>query len=292
MKEYNSSLYPFESKWTQIEGNQIHYIDEGQGDVILFSHPPLASSFMYRDFVKFLRKQYRCIALDYPGFGLSAASDHYPMDIEAQSKIVEKFILKLDLNNIYVLGHDTGGPSVFGAAIHHPQLFKGVILTDTIIYPISQYAKLGKMLGIVGATSFTWFNAYTNFLVRTTFKYGIRTTRLTKEVRQEYHRMFNTREKRKHITQMLCSLKESELFMHQIKRGFETVLNNKPALLIYGEKDPVTALGIPDRIHQLLPNSELFLIPKEGHFPHEGQPKQMSEIMHHWIKKNTLTGNI
>ena len=292
MKQYNTNLYPFKSKWLNIDGNDTHYIDEGQGETILFSHPPLASSFMYRDFVKILCNNYRCIAIDYPSFGLSTASVDYKMGIEEQSKILEKFISKLNLKDIYVLGHDTGGPSAFGVALNQPNLFKGFILTDTIIYPISEYKKLAKMLGIVGGKFFTWFNAITNFLVYGTFKYGVKTRELTKEERQEYKLMFNTHKKRKQVTQMLFNLKESEVFMKKIKKGFETILNSKPSLLIYGENDPVKKLGIADRIHQLMPTSELFLIDKEGHFPHEGQPKQMSEIIHHWIEKITAANKV
>lgn len=286
MKTYNKKLYPFESKWIDLDGNNIHYVDEGQGEIILFSHPPLASSFMYRDFIKVLHNNYRCIAIDYPKFGLSTASIDYKMSIEGQGKILEKFILKLNLKGIYILGHDTGGPSAFGVAVKHPELFKGLILTDTIIYPVCEYKKLTKMLGIVGGKFFTWFNATTNFLVNGTYKYGVKTRKLTKEEKGEYKRMFNTREKRKQITQMLFNLKESEQFMAKIKRGFETTLNTKPTLLIYGENDPVKKLGIADRTHRLMPNSQLFLIDKEGHFPHEGQSKGMSEIIHHWIAKN------
>jgi haloalkane dehalogenase len=238
--------------------------------------------------VKFLKNNYRYIAIDYPKFGLSTASNNYKMGIEEQSKVLGKFILKLNLKDIYVLGHDTGGPSAFGVAINHPNLFKGLILTDTIIYPVSEYKKLTKMLGIVGGKLFTWFNATTNFLVNGTFKYGVKTRKLTKEERREYKLMFNTREKRKQVTQMLFNLKESEVFMKKIKQGFETTLNSKPTLLIYGENDPVKELGIADRIHQLMLNSELFLINKEGHFPHEGQSEQMSEIIHHWIEKSTV----
>ena len=286
MRTYNKNLYPFESKWITIDGNQIHYIDEGKGDIILFSHPPLASSFMYRNFVIFLKNQYRCIAIDYPGFGLSTTSKDYKLSIATQSKILGKFITKLNLKDIYVLGHDTGGPSAFNVAINHPNLFKGLILTDTIIYPVSEYKKLVKMLGIVGGKFFTWFNAKTNFLISATIKYGIRTRTLTKMENQEYKKMFDTPEKRRKTTKLLPNLKESESFMKRIKQGFETTINTKPTLLIYGEKDPVKELGIVDRIHQLIPNSKLYLIDNEGHFPHEGQSKQMSQIIHNWIIKN------
>ena len=259
---------------------------------ILFSHPPLGSSYMYRDLVKLLKERYRCIAIDYPGFGLSIPHNHYGVSIEGQSCILKKFIEQLELQNIYVLGHDTGGPSAFAVAILNPGWFKGLILTDTIIYPVSEYRKISIMLGIVGSRFFTWLNAYTNLLVSATTKYGIRTRRLTLEERSEYNRMFDTPAKRKRVTQMLHSLKQSEIFMEHIKLGFETTLNDKPTLLIYGEKDPVNELGISRRIHLLMPNSELFFINNEGHFPHEAQPAKMCQIVDNWINRLTTSNGM
>ena len=87
------------------------------------------------------------------------------------------------------------------------------------------------------------------------------------------------------ITKVLVSLKTCDNVMHQVKQAFSERLNHLPALLIYGEKDPVNQLGIVDRIQKLMPDSELFLISNEGHFPHEGQPEKMSQIMDSWIQK-------
>lgn len=285
MHTYNKNLYPFRPQWVNIDGHEIHYIDEGEGPVILFCHPPVASSFMYREFFKYLRQHFRCVALDFPGFGLSVAHSTYSFGIESQKEVLQKFIQILDLRDIFLIGHDTGGPSAFGVAIQKPHLFNGLILTDTLIYPVSEYKKLTKMLKLVGGRFFSWFNASTNFLVNGTTKYGIRTRKLTREERSQYKDLFNSPEKRRHVTEMLFSLYQSESYMKTIKRGFESVLNSKPTLLIYGEKDPVNVLGIASRIHQLLPNSEFFQIESEGHFPHEGQPEQMSLIIHEWIEK-------
>ena len=289
MITYNKQLFPFKNRWIDIDGNKIHYIDEGSGQIILFSHPPLGSSFMYRNFVKILSVKYRCIALDYPEFGLSVSNTNYKVGLESQSNILRQFIKKLNLSNIILLGHDTGGPSAFQVAIKEADIFSGLILTDTIIYPVSQYHKIQKMFGIVGSPLFSWVNSLTNFLVRTTFNFGVRTRKLAKIEKQEYYKMFSTKKRRKYITQMLYNLKQSEEFMKEIEQGFATILNTKPTLLIYGEKDPVHQLGIPDRIHQTMLNSELFLINNEGHFPHEGQPKQMSDIIHDWIERTSLS---
>jgi pimeloyl-ACP methyl ester carboxylesterase len=44
---------------------------------LLLLHGNPAWSFLYREIVKELRGQFRCVAVDYPGFGLSAAPPRY-----------------------------------------------------------------------------------------------------------------------------------------------------------------------------------------------------------------------
>jgi pimeloyl-ACP methyl ester carboxylesterase len=48
-------------------------VDEGSGPTLLFLHGSPTWSFVYRDVIRSLRDEFRCIAVDYPGFGLSSA---------------------------------------------------------------------------------------------------------------------------------------------------------------------------------------------------------------------------
>src|SRR2546421_8574378 len=73
----DEQLYPFQSHFVEIDGNRIHYIDEGTGPTLLFLHPGVGWSFIYRDIIKELRGHFRCVALDLPGFGLSSATPGY-----------------------------------------------------------------------------------------------------------------------------------------------------------------------------------------------------------------------
>ena len=68
--------FPFESRFVTLNGHRLHYIDEGEGPLILFIHGNPTSSYLWRNVIKPLRDQYRCIALDLIGFGKSA--DYVP----------------------------------------------------------------------------------------------------------------------------------------------------------------------------------------------------------------------
>ncbi len=283
--KYDTILYPFDSRWIDIQNQKVHYVDEGDGQIILFSHAAIGSSYMYRRFIQILSRTYRCIALDYPGFGLSSNGTHYVYGVVSQSRVLRQFIQQLQLKDIIALGHDTGGPSLFKVAADHPDLFKGLILTDTIIFPTSEYVKIHTMLSVLGSGVVQALNGWTNFLMKLTINKGVATRKLGRQEKIPYYEMSNTSAKRKRIIKVLVSLRDNPEFMKRVKEGFENELNEKPVLLIYGEKDPVNELGVPDRIHAMLKNSELFHIRKEGHFPHEGQPERMSEIIHQWIQK-------
>lgn len=283
--KYNKTLYPFQSKWLPIDGTNIHYVDEGNGQVILFSHAAIGSSFMYRKFIQSLSKHFRCIALDFPGFGLTPTNPGGNFCIVHQSHVLEQFIKRLRLENIIAFGHDTGGPSIFHVCASHPELIKGMILTDTIIFPTPEYSKIHRMLGIVGSAPIRWLNGRTNFLTKVTINKGVATRKLLDEEKAEYYHITADHRKRDSAIQVLSSLRKNPEFMTEIRSGFENQLNRKPTLLIYGENDPVKELGIPDRIHSMMAHAEYFVIKGESHFPHEGQPERMIEIIYQWVSK-------
>lgn len=284
---YPKNLYPFQSKWVTINGNLIHYIDEGKGETILFCHPPVTSSFMYRNIIKELSKNFRCIALDFPGFGLSevAPESDYTQSINSQAEVVKGFADALHLQSVYLLMQECGGHAAIKVFIQQPEKLKGLILTDTIIFPVSGYPRIKTMLSLINGRIFNFINTNFNFLIRAMTKFGINNRKLSAEERNTYKAMFGTKEIRRTSTHMLYQLITEEKLLSQIQTAFENTFNKIPALLIYGEKDPLNKLGVAKRINDLLPNSELRLLKGEGHFPHEGEPEKMSELIKSWFNR-------
>lgn len=285
---YPKQLYPFQSRWVTINGNRIHYIDEGKGEILLFCHPPVTSSFMYRDMIKELSRKFRCVALDFPGFGLSEANQEYTQSIASQAVIVGELLSILELKDVTLIMQEVGGHAAMKVFMQQPSVLKRIIITDTLIFPCTSYPRISKMLGIVHGGFFNFFNTNFNLLIRLMTRLGIRNRKLTREERRVYKQLFESKEKRRNITNLLFEIVRQESLLSQIQSAFETTFRNIPALIIYGEKDPLTVLGVPQRIHQLLGNSELHWIKGEGHFPHEGAPVEVSTLITKWLSKKTL----
>jgi haloalkane dehalogenase len=92
--------YPFASHYFQTPAGKLHYVDEGQGEVVVMLHSNPTWSFLYRKLIKRLSPHYRCIAADHIGFGLSDKPADWDYLPEERAKNLEALIKHLGLENI------------------------------------------------------------------------------------------------------------------------------------------------------------------------------------------------
>jgi haloalkane dehalogenase len=117
MKKEISAAFPFESKYLEVKGSKIHYIDEGEGDPILFLHGNPTSNYLWRNIIPYMTAQGRCIAPDLIGMGKSDKPD-IDYGFQDTYDYLEAFIKKLGLKNITLVLHDWGS----GMGFHYANL--------------------------------------------------------------------------------------------------------------------------------------------------------------------------
>lgn len=278
----SQSVFPCESRFLDLGDSVIHYVDEGRGPVLLFLHPAPGSSFIFREFIRQLRARFRCVALDYPGFGLSVPSDSYRFTLERFSGTVGRFVEALDLKGVTLMVHDSGGPIGLGAATKAPERFRGFILTDTLAFPIAGYPLVEVMLRIATRFPFRALNNRFNLLARLVSTMAPVGRRLSAEERAVYRQLFPTPEKRDRILLLFRQLIENRGYLAKLEADLRTNFRDVPTLLMFGQFDPVRLVGWVDRLRGIFPNHVVRIIPREGHFPHEGSPQRMINEIQQW----------
>ena len=88
----DTAEYPFAPHYFSINGHQLQYIDEGKGDTLLFVHGTPSWSFDFRNVIKALSPNFRCIAVDHIGFGLSDKPEHYDYSTANHNKTLAAFV--------------------------------------------------------------------------------------------------------------------------------------------------------------------------------------------------------
>jgi haloalkane dehalogenase len=227
----NDELFPFESRFAEVGGAQVHYIDEGDGPVFLGLHGNPTWSFLYRHLVQGLKDRFRCIALDYPGFGLSTAPAGYGHTIAEHAKVVEGFVEQLDLRDVTMMVQDWGGPIGFWVATRHPDWFRTFVIGNTWAWPLADTATKGfaKTLGsgTVGGFLVKRADVFTNVFMRG----GIRRKKLTADERYMYKRPHPTPESRVPVHVMPREILAAGALLAEVERGLARVAD-KPALLV------------------------------------------------------------
>ena len=98
----------FESRFLDLPpDHRMHYIDEGEGEPIVFVHGNPAWSFEFRHPVRELRSEFRCVALDH-----------------------------LDLRDITLFMNDWGGPLGLDFARRRPERVKRLVIANTWCWPV------------------------------------------------------------------------------------------------------------------------------------------------------------
>ena len=234
----DSELYPFESKWIALDGHTVHYIDEGprEGQVLLFAPPAPGWSFSYRNQVKDLRGEFRCVAPDFPGYGLSSAAPGFHFTLKEQSRFLERFVDVLKLRDMIIWANDGGGPTSILAFANRSDLVRGFVVGGTFGWSVADYPSVTRMLRIFSSGIFVAINRYANFLPRTVASFGLGVKKFSQEERMHYMMPFKQKNSRS---------RPLKLFRTFIDPSTEEALNlalpafrNKRALIQFGNLMP------------------------------------------------------
>lgn len=130
-----SADFPYPSRYIDVNGSQIHYVEQGDGDPILFLHGNPTSSYLWRNIIPYVSGLGRCIAPDLIGMG---KSDQPDIDYRFVDHVqyVEGFIKALGLRNITLVVHDWGSALGFHYAMGHQDNVKALVFMEAILTPV------------------------------------------------------------------------------------------------------------------------------------------------------------
>jgi len=262
----NTTEYPFKPYYFEVNDTQLHYIDEGAGDVILFVHGTPSWSFEFRNVIKVLSKKYRCIAMDHIGFGLSDKPAKYDYSIQQHTATLIKLINHLQLTNFTMLVHDFGGIIGLAAAISMPERIKKLVILNTWCRSIKDEPEFKKMKGILGSPLmpilYKYFNFSAKYILPAAFA---ERSRLTPEVHQHFLKPFSKASERNGTIAFAKSLLKDQDYYESIGKKL-SILSGKPVLIMWGMKDRFITEKHLLWMNEQFPNAQVVRYEDAGHF--------------------------
>jgi haloalkane dehalogenase len=260
-------LYPFRDRYLHIGASTVHYVDEGSGPILLLLHGNPTWSFLYREVIIGLRGEYRCVALDFPGFGLSAPPAGYGFTPAEHADVLARFVEGLDLTGVTMMVQDWGGPIGFAVATRQPQRFVRFVIGNTWAWP---QADLGTQAfsRLLGSPLGRFLIERRNFFVETILPSGVRRRRLSDDEMNAYRGPFPTPESRRPVAVFPREILSSRRFLAEVEAALPA-LSDRQALVVWPTKDIAFREPQRKRWEALFPTHHTVLLEGAGHYMQE-----------------------
>jgi haloalkane dehalogenase len=271
------TVWPFETIGVEVDGIQLAVTDVGQGPAMLFVHTG-AWSFIWRDLMKCLAADFRCICFDAPGNGRSGPIPQSETTLELASRAAAGVIEKLELEHFTLVAHDLGGISGLAAVAKTPARVNGIVAMNTFGWRPSELG-LRFMLALVGSGVIREIDVLTNFISRIgSSSFGI--GRHLDEAGRRAFRAGTAKAARRAFHYYMQDARRCDALYEQIGIALAGPFATLPVLTIFGERnDP---FHFQQRWKSLFPQAVQVVVPKGNHFPMCDAPGLVAQAIRSW----------
>lgn len=273
-----------------LHGTEIVYRHGGDGpQTLLLVHGMAGSSRVWRHVMPELAREYRVIAPDLPGHGLSAKG-RGDYSLGAFAAVLRDLLLELDIDRVTVVGHSLGGGVALQLAYQHPEVCGRVALISSgglgpeVGWPLRLLATPGAELLLpvlappfvrtLGDKARGWIGGK-----------GIRADHL-EELWLAYSSL-SDRDTRQAFLRTLRSVVDTRGQAVSASSRLH-LADQMPSLLIWGDADPIIPASHGVDAHAAMPGSRLRVLSGVGHFPQTEQPEQVVEILSEFLSQTRM----
>jgi haloalkane dehalogenase len=283
-----SADFPYESRFVTVKGSRMHYVEQGQGDPILFVHGNPTSSYLWRNVIPQLTGSGRCIALDLIGMGRSDRPD-IPYRLFDHVEYFEGFIDALGLRRITLVVHDWGGFLGMHYASQNQENVRAIVLMEAVVKPMRWTDRSEVFQGLF--KRFRSEEGWEMIVKKNMFVEGVLPgsiiRKLTGEEMERYRAPFKEESARKPVyvfpNEIPIDGKPADVAAALEAYGKALAQSTIPMLLLTFEPGAIITQQEKDWCRQTFPNLTVKEMGPGIHFVQEDQPAGIGKAIADWL---------
>ena len=268
--------------FVNVAGHRLGFARAGRGPSITLLHGIPTYGYLWRNVTPLLvTAGLDVLTIDLLGYGASDKPVGVDLGIAAQAHFVAEALDQLNWPAGTIAGHDIGGGVAQLLAVNKPDVVNRLILIDTIAYdsfPEPGIARLKDPVwdGILGDRDFDLKKGLTKGFMRGM----VHSERVTPELIAAYESPFRDVDGRLAYLRAARALRTEELApqMTAVERL------KTPTLIIWGAEDRFQPLQNGKRLAQAMPNAQLEVVERAGHFLPEDAPETLAQLITNSVK--------
>jgi pimeloyl-ACP methyl ester carboxylesterase len=259
----------------------IRYRELGAGEPIVLVHGLLANGELWRDVAPRLARDFRVLVPDWP-----LGSHEIPMDPGTDlaplglARIIADFLSELELENVTLVGNDTGGALCQLVAVHHPERLGRLVLTPCDAYENflpPAFRPLQALARIPGAVFVIAQSLRPRAARRLPLAYGwLAKRRIDDDISDSFLApALSSKRVRREIAAILTGISNRYTLEAAERFGEFT----KPVLIAWAPEDRFFKLRFAERLAAAFPDARLELIEDSYTFVPIDQPERTAELI-------------
>jgi haloalkane dehalogenase len=258
------ALFPFQSRWFDSSVGRVHYVEEGDGTPMLLLHGNPTWSFLYRHLIPRLADRFRCIAVDYPGFGLSQRPAGYGYTPAEHAQVVGELVDELNLGGLIVMGHDWGGPIGLSVAAARAGRVRGLVLGNTWFWPPDRVMR--SFSAIMSSPPMRWAILHRNFFVKRLIPFEV-VRRMDESEMVHYLAVQPNPAARAGVAEFPRQIVTASAWLAGLEQLVASELADKPTLITWPMRDRGLSAGrLLPRMRAVFHDLEVVELPAARHY--------------------------
>lgn len=279
---------PFEREQIDLLDSTIAYINQGEGDPIVFLHGNPTSSYLWRNVIPEVVGVGRCLAPDLIGMGQSGKTPNGSYSFSDHVRYLDAWFDALELDNVVLILHDWGSGLGFHWANRHRDRVKGICYMESFVRPITWEEwpeSARKIFRLMRSRAGEKFILEKNGFVEQILPNSILRT-LSKEEMDAYRKPFSTpgEERRPTLTwprEVPLSGEPNEI--HRLVKDYASWLSESEVPKLFINTEPGMILtGNQREFCRTWPNQTEVTV-KGLHFVQEDSPREIGEAVARFV---------
>lgn len=273
----------------ETSAGRLRYRETGAGPPVLFIHGLFVNGDLWRDVVPVLAPHCRCIVPDWPlgahELGMDPRAD---LSLPGAATLVDEVMTALGLEDVTLVGNDTGGAIVQAVLGRHPDRVGRAVITPCdafdnfpprILLHLKHLGRFAPMVWVMGQM------LRVPRLQRLPIAFGYATRRpIEQDVMRSYTEpaRVNRAARRDFAAVARRISKRHTMEAAERLRGFD-----KPVLVVWTRDDRLFPLAHGRRLAGLLPHARFEVIEDSGAFVPEDRPQALAELIKEFVVSST-----
>lgn len=260
-----------------LPAGRIRYREAGEGKPVVFVHGFLVDGRLWDGVVDRLSDRYRCIAPDWPigahQIAMNPSADLSPPGIAA---LIDSFLAALDLDDVTIVGNDSGGAMSQVLVTRHPERIGRLVLTNCDTYenfPPGIFKAMPALAKLPGGMTLLSAPFRIGALSRRAFA-PFAKTKIPDELIASWMAPSLSDPGVKHDTKKVTVGMNKR---HTLEAAEKLSSSELPVLLTWAPGDKLFPISAAERLARETPNARLVQIPDAATFVALDQPQLLAE---------------